>query len=306
MTPNDTGQPAAPDRALSGENVDNKGYAEYIKVIVVTLLIALVLKTFVVEAYRIPSASMENTLLVGDFLLVNKLAYGLRTPRYVPMTNVSVPTLTVPFFGSIHREDVVVFEYPGTIEEVKPLKAVNFVKRCVGLPGDTVRIVHGRVVVNGATVGLPQSAKPADGLRLWSGARRQTLFPPGLAYSEYDYGPIVVPKRGDSLHLDSDSFSRWKIFVEREGHRIHIDNDRRIFVDGKKTDTYVVERNYYFMLGDNRDDSLDSRYWGFVPDANVIGEAILVYWSWDPAIAVGTIMTKLGSIRWNRIGTIIR
>lgn len=306
VSPTNSGASADPDRGSDAQQADTKGYGEYVKVIVVTLLIALFLKTFVVEAYRIPSASMENTLLVGDFLLVNKLAYGLRTPRYVPLTNVAMPTLTMPVFGSIHREDVVVFEYPGTIDELTSSKAVNFVKRCVGLPGDTVRIVHGRVIVNGVAMGLPQSAKPMDGLRFLAGTRRQTLFPPGSAYSEYDYGPIVVPKRGDKIHLDSDSFSRWKVFIEREGHRIRLDDDHRIVVDGREVDTYIVERNYYFMLGDNRDDSLDSRYWGFVPDDNVIGEAILVYWSWDPTIAVGTMTAKLGSIRWNRIATIIK
>jgi len=279
---------------------------EYVKVIVVTVLVALFLKTFIVEAYRIPSGSMENTLLVGDFLLVNKLAYGFRTPSRVPLTNVAMPTLNIPLWGSIHRGDVVVFEYPGSLDEVKPPKAVNYVKRCIGLSGDTVRIVHGKVIVNGNELILPRFAKPVEESAFYFDSRRATPFPPGSAFTPFDYGPIVVPKMGDTVELDGSSISRWKTLIEREGHAVLLDGTNQVFIDGRKTNQYVVERNYYFMLGDNRDNSLDSRYWGYVPDKNIVGEALMVYWSWVGESSSGSLMTRSSKIRWNRIGTIIK
>lgn len=281
-------------------------YLEYLKVVGATILVALFLKTFVVEAYRIPSGSMENTLLVGDFLIVNKLAYGLRTPSRVPLTNMAMPTLKIPMGGQVHREDVVVFEYPGSMNEVQPAKAVNYVKRCIGLPGDTVRIAHGRVIVDGGRLDLPPFAKPVDETGFLIGSRRTTPFPPGSSFTQLDYGPIVVPKRGDTINLNDASIPRWKILIEREGHTVLVDEMGQVFIDGRKTERYVMERNYYFMLGDNRDNSLDSRYWGFVPENNIVGEALLVYWSWDAESLAGGSMAKSSNIRWNRIGTIIR
>jgi signal peptidase I len=279
---------------------------DYVKVIVVTVLVALVLKTFVVEAYRIPTGSMENTLLVGDFLIVNKLAYGFRTPSRVPLTNMAMPTVKIPLWGRVHRGDVVVFEYPGSIDEVRPPKAVNYVKRCIGLPGDTVRIVHGKVIVNDSTLQLPPFAKPVDASGFFIGSRSTTTFPPGTSFTQFDYGPIVVPKRGDTIDLYGGSIARWKMLIEREGHSVMVDEERNVFIDGRQTDQYVVGRNYYFMLGDNRDNSLDSRYWGYVPESNIVGEALLVYWSWNAEPSAGSAIAKSSNIRWNRIGTIIR
>jgi signal peptidase I len=301
-----TQEPAQLQQILAESSPGKHDYLEYVKVILVTILVALFLKTFVVEAYQIPSGSMENTLLVGDYLIVNKLAYGFRTPTHVPFTNLAMPSLTMPLFNRVHRGDVVVFEYPGSYNEIKPPSPVNYVKRCIGLPGDTVRILHGDVVVNGATVDLPARAKPVDENELFNSWKRVTPFPPGSSYTQFDYGPIVVPKRGDTVSLDTNSLSSWKIFIEREGHSVSTDEAGHILVDGTTTDRYVVMRDYYFMLGDNRDNSLDSRFWGFVPEDNLVGEALLVYWSRDSDTSARSVMANSSSIRWNRIGMIIR
>lgn len=302
----DTGGQAQSERGSNNPGDRWPHYLEIVKVVVVTVLVALLLKTFVVEAYRIPSGSMENTLLVGDFLIVNKLAYGFRTPSRVPLTNVAMPILRIPLGGRVHRGDVVVFEFPGSLDEVKPLKAVNYVKRCVGLPGDTVRIVHGTVFVNGTALALPPMAKRVDESGLLGGFRRTTPFPPGSSFTQFDYGPIVVPSEGDTIDLNAGSIPRWKIWIEREGHSVLVDEMGQVFIDGRKSDSYVLQRNYYFMLGDNRDNSLDSRYWGFVPESNIVGEALLVYWSWDAESSSGNVLEKSNNIRWGRIGTIIR
>jgi len=301
-----TEEQTQPDRESASLQTNRPRLAEYVKVIIVTILVAFFLKIFVIEAYRIPTGSMENTLLVGDFLVVNKLAYGFRTPSRVPFTNVAMPTLRLPIFGSVHRGDVVVFEYPGPYDEQRPAKQVNYVKRCIGLPGDTVRIVHGSVVVDGVSLILPPHAKPLDDREVFNSTQRMTLFPPGMSYTQSDYGPVIVPQQGDTVRLDANSISLWKVLIEREKHTVLVDGARQVYIDGEKTDHYVVERSYYFMLGDNRDNSLDSRYWGFVPDDNIVGEALLVYWSWEADSTARSVMAKSGRIRWSRIGTVIR
>ena len=279
--------------------------AEYGKTILITLLAALVLKLFVIDAYRIPSSSMENTLQIGDFLLVNKLAYGLHTPHHIPFTTTTFSPLSFPLFRSVHRGDVVVFEFPGNKNEVTPSESVYYIKRCIGLPGDTIEIRSGKVLVNGIEISFPShgihTSHPADKtLR-----RNSELFPTGSAFSDINYGPIVIPKRGDTIKIDPSSLSRWQIFIEREGHTPRLNNDT-ILIDGTASSTYCVQKNYYFVLGDNRDNSIDSRYWGFVPADHLIGEALFIYWSWDPEIPVYSLSEKYSTIRWNRIGILIR
>ncbi|RPI02246.1 MAG: signal peptidase I [Ignavibacteriae bacterium] len=278
---------------------------EYGKIFIITLLAALILKLFVVDAYRIPSTSMENTLQVGDFLLVNKLAYGLHTPRHLPFRTTSLSSFTLPFFRSVHRGDVVVFEFPGSINEVTPSESVNYIKRCIGLPGDTVELRSGRVFVNDHEMHFPpmgrRTAHPLDN----TNRQPSAIFPSGSMYTDVNYGPVVVPKRNDILHLDPAALVQWRVFIEREGHTVQMKSDS-IMIDGAAVSSYRVQRDYYFALGDNRDNSLDSRYWGFVPDDHVIGEALMIYWSWDPEIPVTSLSEKYSTIRWDRIGTLIR
>lgn len=248
---------------------------------------------------------MENTLEVGDFLLVNKLAYGLHTPRRIPFTATSLPSFDLSFFRSVHRGDVIVFEFPGNQFEVKPSESVNYIKRCIGLPGDTIEIRFGKVLVNGNETSFPLHSISAAHAADKTFRRNTEMFPEGSAFNDVNYGPIVVPKRGDILKINPSTFSRWHIFIEREGHTVQIKADT-ILIDGTPASTYHMRQNYYFVLGDNRDNSLDSRYWGFVPDDHLIGEAIFIYWSWDPEVPVYSISEKYSTIRWNRIGTLIR
>lgn len=278
--------------------------ADYAKAILITIAVAFALKVFVIEAYRIPSGSMENTLLIGDFLLVNKLAYGLRTPHHIPLTNVRLASLTIPLFTEVDRGDIVVFEYPNGLEYLESEGQVNYIKRCIGLPGDTVMIRESRVFVNGRELTQPSHGRMSNpGFSSNTGIH---LLPGGKGYTDDDYGPVVVPRKGDRIRLNVDSFEDWRSLIQLEGHRIYIGVDGSVRVDGKEATEYMVKDDYYFMLGDNRHNSLDSRYWGYVPDKNLIGEALMVYWSWDSDIDVSRTGAKVGSIRWNRIGTFVR
>jgi signal peptidase I len=278
----------------------------FLKTLLFTILIAFFLKLFVVEAFRIPSGSMENTLLVGDFLLVNKLAYGIRTPRYVPFTNLAIPSITLPLFRSVRRGDVVVFEFPGKHGGEPPSGPEYYIKRCIGLPGDTINIRSGYVIVNAREVLLPSRAKSS----VTAGTIQREIVDAGqpshVSIDGNNFGPTIVPKKGDIIRVTPSNLAAWKIFIEREHHTVELSSSGSIAIDGVATSHYVVAQDYYFMLGDNRGNSLDSRFWGFVPDDHILGEALVLYWSWDPEQPGEEADGQPASIRWNRIGTLIR
>ena len=207
-------------------------------------MLFLVVRAFLVEAYRIPSGSMEGTLLVGDFLLVNKLVYGAE----VPFTNKRLPAVHPPRF-----RDIVVFEWPED-----PTK--NFVKRLVGLPGDTIAMRNGTLIRNGKVQVeryVTHTDPGSDPRGEEFGWQREFLVSRAARIASYhasrnNWGPIVVPAK------------------------------------------------HYFMLGDNRDNSLDSRYWGFVPDSLVLGSPIVVYYSYSPDST--SALDWLTRVRWKRLG----
>jgi signal peptidase I len=189
-----------------------------VKQIGMAVILALLIKTSVVEAYKIPSASMEDTLLIGDFLLANKFVYGAR----LPLVNWRLPAIHEP-----ERGDVVIFLYPVDGQ-------TKYIKRCVGVPGDRIQIKDKELFVNGERFPDPVFAKYIDTNR--TGQQQIQLRRPGGLDTRDNWGPVVVPK------------------------------------------------DCYFMMGDNRDNSADSRFWGFVRKDLVLGKALLVHWSWDDSI----------------------
>jgi len=263
-------------------------------------IIALVIKVFLVEAYRIPTASMEDTLRPGDFLLVNKIAFGLSTPRNIPLTGIQIPHYTLIGTNGPDLNDLVVFEFPGGPDVVHPPEVVYYVKRCLGRPGDTVQVLGKRVYVNGVRQPDPATARFTP-YTMRQGQAQPRIYPKGSNNNKDFWGPMVVPYKGMHVNLSLDNLDQWRLFIEREGHTVRFTVDGDIELDGKQSDAYSVERDYYFMLGDNRDDSEDSRFWGFVPRENLVGEAFFIYWSWDSEISVTEPLALLRSIRWNRV-----
>jgi signal peptidase I len=210
---------------------------------------------------------MSETLVAGDFLLVNKFIYGARTPQ--KFLYISIPHFQFPKLSGVHRGDVIVFEFPGEPNEMIPIRNLFLVKRCIGLPGDTIDIVNGTVRVN---------------------QRNCTL----LHKASKDFPSTIVPAKGMMIGIDSTSFAQWKVFIQREGSSI----ERRgttIVIDGQDVRSYSIKKNYYFALGDNIDNSSDSRVWGFIPEENIAGKAMMIYWSKND-----------NGIQWSRIGTLIR
>ena len=213
---------------------------EYFESLVITVILALFGTTFIVQAFKIPTESMEDNLLVGDHLLVNKFAFGARGSLLDPILPLR----------DIHRGDVIVFKYPNELSK-------NFVKRAIGLPGDHIRTVERQVFVNGKPIDEPYKVHKMSRA---DGPEPRDNFPPKSEFQVFIGG-------GDPFWFKK-------------------------FVDG---DDIVVPPNSYFAMGDNRDNSLDSRYWGFVSRDLIVGKALVIYWSYEtpPQDAVD----ETGSIR---------
>jgi signal peptidase I len=266
---------------------EKHGWRDWVEALLFALVIAFVLRSFVVEAYRIPSSSMENTLLVGDFLLVNKFLYGAQ----LPFTDARLPALK-----AVAQGDVVVFKFPRD-------KETTFIKRCVAVAGQTIEIKNKVVFVDDVEQAFPIEAKFSDTFES-NGKSDRAIFPSFSTFNRDNYGKVRVPKKGDVITLDEQSFHLYKFLLEDEGHSASLMGGT-VYVDGKPTATYQVKENYYFMLGDNRDNSHDSRYWGFVPESHIIGSALLIYWSWNPDVQLSNVFEKFRTVRWERIGRII-
>ncbi|MCG6533725.1 MAG: signal peptidase I [Syntrophales bacterium LBB04] len=198
---------------------------EYTESIIIAILLALLIRAFVIQAFKIPSGSMKPTLLVGDHILVNKFIYGIKLR--IPFTALNYTLVPI---SSPKRNDVVVFIFPKETNK-------DFIKRVIGLPGDTVQIKDKKVYIN---------SQP------------------------------MVDHHG--------TFTDQRVIPEMEQPR---DN----------TGPIVVPSHMFFVMGDNRDESYDSRFWGFVDEKQILGQAFIIYWSWD--------RTEFG-IRWNRLGHLIR
>jgi len=318
-------------------------------------ILALFVRGFIVQSYVVTSTTMEKTLRPGDFVFVNKAVYGAR----LPMTLVSLPfSATVyssvielpywrlPGYGKIRHNDVIVLNYPVQLDP--PIdKKEPVVKRCIGLPGDTLKIENKQVYINRQSIPFPEQVQfnyrivtdgtlldktflkrfditeggmvsdigiydfPLDEKRanellelpeiryvreLKDFMRENTfyVFPTGYYYQwNKDYfGPVVIPFSGQEVTINIHTIDLYKdIIGEYEGNALEI-NDSKVFINGVAVNSYVVQKNYYFVMDDNRDNAKDSRFWGFVPEDHIIGKAGFIWFSYTK---------NEHHIRWNRI-----
>ncbi|MDR9417974.1 signal peptidase I [Gracilimonas sp.] len=318
---------------------------EWVDAIVFAFIAAAILRAFLFGSYKIPTPSMEKTLMTGDLLIVSNVTYGARTPMglCVPFVQgmcvpgVDLPWTRLPGVRDIERNDIFVFNVPW---EVKPIsQKTNYIKRAVAIAGDTISIqdktlyIDGKpevthegvqkhyVVqmadrvrlstakmesVGGELVGynnentyiLNLSADVAETVRDWSEVDTMFLNVKGegmtdrnyvqsqgdfsRAFNNADQMPeIVVPFKGQEIEITNDNWFIYKDLIERyERNDLRRENGR-IYINGEETNTYTVKQNYYFGMGDNRDNSQDSRFWGFIPQDHVIGKASIIWFSMD-------------------------
>jgi signal peptidase I len=368
---------------------------EWWDAILFAVIAATLIRWLIMEAYTIPTPSMENSLLVGDFLFVSKFHYGTRTtstPLQVPLTHqkiwftnipsyvewIKLPQYRLPGFSSVKREDVVVFNVPGiaenNLEQRDPNRwtdypvdlKTNYIKRCVGVPGDTLEIRDRQVFANGTPVGNPEGmqfnytlvskdrinernlekygmtgenllnmAGTADGNMVYTVAltnanlekiktekpsyilsveldRRydsKGVFPEygnnigvteNQGWSTDNFGPLWIPKRGAVIPVNETTLSLYGRTIVLYDHNddAKIENGK-LLIDGKEVTEYTFNQDYYFMMGDNRHNSLDSRFWGFVPEDHIVGKAFFIWLSLDKHAGA------FSKIRWNRFFKLI-
>jgi len=375
---------------------------EWIDAAVFAVVAATLIRTFIFEAYTIPTESMEKTLLINDFLFVNKLSYGPRLPQTplsfpfvhntlpgMPTTRsyltwIQIPYQRLPGFTPINRNDVVVFNFPagdtiinlpnfgsanpyydvlrtqynGNREALKadypilihPMdKTDNYIKRCVGLPGDNIEVREGRLFLNGQPAYVAPGAQtdyivetntpftpdffqnklgidvdnPGDELEVVNNnpgiyrvnmtasevaiVKKEpntksvkpflldssiTVFPydsKNFHWSPDHFGPLHIPKKGETITLSPNNIELYRRLITVYEHNKLEEKDGKYFINGREMNTYNIKYNYYWMMGDNRHRSQDSRFWGFVPETHIVGKASLIWFSWN------------GGPRWNRL-----
>jgi signal peptidase I len=283
----------------------SKKFKKYFYVVLIVFFIVFFLRTFIIEAFRIPTGSMENTLIPGDFIIVNKAAYSFHLPRNIPVFNLEAKRIKFFNLGEPERNDVVVFKFPDNYQNKYYL---NFylVKRVVGEPGDVVQIINKEVFVNGKKVKLPGTALIDSSNVSFYGRREHGIFPEDKNWNRDNYGPITVPKKGLTIALNNKNINEWQTLINQEHGKNAVSVEGTVInINGKPVRKYTFKKNYYFVLGDNRDNSLDSRFWGFVPKDYIIGKAEIIYWSWNPG-KTSSLINRFSTIRFNRMFSTIK
>jgi signal peptidase I len=279
----------------------------YVYTIIITFITALFIRGFFLEAYRIPTGSMENTLLPGDFILVNKAAYNFSTPSYIPIINIEIPRIRLFQISKPARNNVVVFEFPGNANELTPVDRESYVKRIIGEPGDLLQIIDKKIYISGREISAPHLALfDTSDLRM-GGRKGRGIFPSDKDWNKDNYGPLLIPYKGLTININSKSVKEWGIIIDREIGRKAVSVEGTVItINDKPVRDYTFKKDYYFVMGDNRDNSLDSRYWGFVSDDKIIGRAFLIYWSTNFDKDISGPGDFFDSIRFKRLFKIIQ
>ena len=275
---------------------------KFFKIIFWVALVAIIIKAFAFDAFRIPSSSMENTLQPGDFVLTNKFAYNISTPKEIPF--VGLPLHQYKFFetGKPQINDVVIFEFPTGFESDPLMGGSKYIKRIIAGPHDTLRITEGKIYINGKSIILPSTFKTPKYLNDQDSIRHEIIYPPGAKWNRISYGPIIIPAKGDTIKIAPETFERWQsVIVMDHGERSLLAEGTLVTLDGRAISEYVLKQDHYFVIGDNFEQSMDSRNFGFITDNMIVGKAMFIYWSYNSDKVAPGPLGFLSAIRANRI-----
>jgi signal peptidase I len=338
--------------ALRKSKKNKSAIREWVEALLFAFIVVMLIRLLAFDFYTVPTSSMENAVLTGDFVILNKMAYGPRlpfTPLAIPFThqylshekNIKAYSSSINLaywrlwgYTSISRNDVLVFNYP--IEKKHPIdQRSHYVKRCIGMPGDTIRIINRSVFINGAKADELATSKhnieiktdkeiPDEiftELEIYEGGRVGTekyTYQLTISEKELDilkkthpiksvkataytannpnevlqhavnnkhnwtrdfFGPLLIPKKGDSIWLyDTNIYWYLPHIIEFEKNNFET-IDTKFYLNNKEIEHYTFPMDYYFVMGDNRHNSADSRFWGFVPEDHILGKASMVLFS---------------------------
>lgn len=339
---------------------------EWTEALIFAIIAASIIRWLLLEPFTIPTSSMEKSLMVGDFLFVSKVNYGARTPQTLlsfPLTHSTFPLTStqsylswiqlpygrIPGFEDVDNDEVVVFNNPAPDQRDRPVdKREHYIKRCVGIAGDTIEINNRDIFINGEefenhaktqfrhfvetegrgisreflekhditeaqsvgnepgryrmhlTDGQVEALKQLDHVENVEPEHREDgqfnpeVFPGylGLPWNEDHFGPLYIPAAGDTIPMNVENYHIYEDAIkDHENNPSLALEDGEVYLKGEQIDEYVFEMDYYFMIGDNRHNSLDSRNWGFVPENHVVGKGWFVWLSMD---------RHWGGVRWER------
>ena len=266
---------------------------------IVIVVLAIIMKVFLFASFKIPTASMIPAIEAGDFIFVNKLLLGPRLFENWGFLNGKKTKLKrFQGFNKVKRNDVLVFDFPYSApDKITQGGNVFYVKRCVAIPGDTFYIENGIYKVKGVNEGLghverQRSLSEKDEASLNDNIRY--TFPKDTVHYNWtikNFGPLYIPAKGDNVKIDSMSVLLYKNLIEYETGKVLSVKDGSVYLGNSIIQSYTFLQDYYFMVGDWIMDSVDSRYWGLLPDDLIVGKATIIWKSID---------SNTGKYRWNR------
>jgi len=270
-----------------------------IRLIFYFVILAIFIRAFFLGAVRIPTSSMADTLLPGDFIIINLAAYKFSTLGQVPILGVHIPSANIFSTGKPEINELIVFKFPAINSGDAVYNTFNIIKRIVALPGDTLQIINKMIFVNGEEINLPETFHRSFENIKPTGQEDDGIFYGGTGWNSDNYGPVRVPAVGDTININTDNIDIWKRLIVYEYEEKVVRKEGSVItIDDKPVRNYVVKKNHYFVIGDNFNNSRDSRYFGFVNEDMILGKAMFIYLSINPAESGSGFFSK---IRWERI-----